>query len=258
MYLPKELFLVRHGEILTRKEREILKAIRHGELNPGISLSQGIPAEKGLTPFGVEQVALVAAWLRKSCPSMFAKANDSTKYQFWVGPYDPTNARCHKTNAHLGVHPDLWKVSPLLKDREWGGDGRLIVRDALRQQQKDSVDPFNWRPSGCGTSTADLVAKAREFLESLRRPRPLEAAVVSCHGEVIIAFQAAIRNLRPEEFNIQLRDLQFEMPAAVIAHFLRSEIEAGESNTDNYSRDRLICPWDRGYSRDNGKWLYYE
>ena len=256
MKLPRDLFLIRHGEIVDPAGREAMSRVQRGETVPGLKLAHGIPPDRGLTKFGQEQVLKISSWLKAVSPQTFEFAENADQHQFWVCEYHPENSRCHETNKFLGVDENLWKESPLLKDRDWGTLGYSMVRDDLRKMHKEYPEPYYWKPSGDGTSMKVLVEQVTEFLESLRREDPLESVFISCHGEVLIAFTVVIRKLSPDDFKLLLRNKQFDMPAGVVAHFSRRQ-DDNPLDSEEYHKDRLVCPWNEQFSRATGRWETY-
>ena len=75
----------------------------------------------------------------------------------------------------------------------------------------------------------------------------------TCHGEVLIAIVAAIRNLDANQFADLLRVGEFDMVDGVICHISRFD-PVRTAIANKFRWERLVCPWDASKSRDEGKW----
>lgn len=242
----RSIYLIRHGAFISDEDRAKLAQVKLGKQVPELQLSLGVPPDRGLTAEGRRQVMAIESWLEGE----LGKLTRANGIDFWRCEYDPTNTRTH-TTANFLADDGAWRQSDLLHDRRWGTLGTKITRGMLQGLQRDSDDPFNWRPPGGGESVRDVAMRAEEFLKCLNIHSPRGIVIISAHGEVILGFRVVLESIDRDSFNRACRSRAFDAPDGIVMQYT----DGLYANAGTASRCvRRVCPWHPLAAGFDGKW----
>ncbi len=235
MGMPKNLFLVRHGQSegnFVRKQFEKTNDESFfSEIFLGLHESQ-----YELTELGVQQAQRAGEWFLKN------------NFTFFDRMLVSNNVRAMQTAAHLNFKNPSWMMDFNLRERD-GGLFNVITpskRDLQYADQQRFYDtqPFLFRPPQ-GESIADLCQRIKIVLDTMARECDGKNVVITCHGHVMSAFRIILERMTLQESNDFLlhKNGLGHIPNCSIIHYTREnpfEIKNGLANHFNWVR--MISP----------------
>ncbi|WP_104104780.1 histidine phosphatase family protein [Arthrobacter sp. 08Y14] len=188
MVMPRNLFLVRHGQ----SEANIMqKASKAGDPSLYTEETMTVPDRSWrLTELGVQQAKVAGAWI----------AEQNIKFDRAVVS---TYTRARETAAMLGLEV-RWEESRVIRERSWGEIGSMSKQDFARKYSQNAQyrdnDPLYWAPPA-GESIANVAEnRVRNILSTLHRENPRENVLMVTHGEFMWATRLVLERWSDEEF----------------------------------------------------------
>lgn len=188
MVMPRNLFLVRHGQ----SEANVMqKASRAGDQSLYTEETMTVPDRSWrLTELGVQQAKVAGAWIGQQNIT-FDRAVVSTF------------TRARETAAMLGLDV-RWEESRVIRERSWGEIGSMSKQDFARKYSQNASyrdsDPLYWAPPA-GESIANVAEnRVRNILSTLHRENPRENVLMVTHGEFMWATRLVLERWSDEEF----------------------------------------------------------
>lgn len=188
MVMPRNLFLVRHGQ----SEANVMqKASRAGDQSMYTEETMTVPDRSWrLTELGVQQAKVAGAWIAQQNID-FNRAVVSTF------------TRARETAAMLGLDV-RWEESRVIRERSWGEIGSMSKQDFARKYSQNASyrdsDPLYWAPPA-GESIANVAEnRVRNILSTLHRENPRENVLMVTHGEFMWATRLVLERWSDEEF----------------------------------------------------------
>lgn len=233
MTMPKNLYLLRHGE----SEGNIaFRAMRKGDKQ--YMENEHFAAQHSsrwrLTDDGREQARMAGAWLR-------ANVKDLTRF------FSSEYARAIETAGvadliHSTDPPEMWRISPYLRERNWGHLDRLKEEDRQDLYAQNLLDmdttPYYWKPPN-GEALCEVSARLRLFMDTLHRAYSEHNVIAVCHGEVIDSFRIELERMTEHDFMVVKKDLSQKVYNCSIIHYTRIDPETNEEQT-YYTHKRII------------------
>jgi broad specificity phosphatase PhoE len=244
MAMPKNLFLVRHGQSegnLVRKQFE-----ETGEESFFSDEFLGLhESQYELTDLGVQQAQAAGLWLYENKWTVFDRLLVSN------------NVRAMQTGAYLGLPDAKWLIDFNLRERDGGlfNVMKPTRRDAKYQEQQKFYDtqPFLFRPPQ-GESIADVCQRIKIVLDTLARECDGKNVLITCHGHVMRAFRIILERMSLQKANEYLTTAADwgRVPNCSIIHYTRENPSAISSSLSNYFNwVRLIRPAGGGKREDD-------
>src|SRR3989344_5433801 len=222
MGMPKNLFLVRHGQSegnLVRKQFEKTNEESFFS-NEFLELHE---SQYRLTELGIEQAKKAGQWFLEKNFTVFDRTLVSN------------NVRAMQTAAYLNLNNANWMIDFNLRER----DGGLF--DAITPSKRDSdypdqqkfynTQPFLFRPPQ-GESVADVCQRIKIVLETLARECDGKNVIIVCHGHVMRSFRIILERLSLQKTNVFLMTKEDwgRVPNCSIIHYTRE-------NPSNYKQE---------------------
>lgn len=220
MGLPRNLFLIRHGEsvgnvaMAAAKKKDYSFFTEEYKSRPGRSWE--------LSETGVKQAQAMGVWLRENVAMA-----DTTRLRNYVSPL----VRTKRTAAHLnlvqGGEEATWWYNRSIRERDWGEIELMPTyeyREAFEINAiKEKLDPLYWRPPG-GESIADLACgRVREFFDTLHRECDGWDVFAVSHGEYMRALLLAITRSDDETYAEWEHDDNMKIKNCETFHFTRED-----------------------------------
>lgn len=215
MGMPKNLFLVRHGQSegnLTRKQFE-----ESGDESCFLGdFAKMHESQYALTDLGVQQAQAAGQWF---------KDNDFVSFDRMLVS---NNVRALETAAHLGIAKAGWFAPDFnLRERDYGLFSTLtpsqIESDYSAQKKFSETQPFLFRfPQG--ESIADLCTRVKIVLDTLARECDGQDVLIVCHGEVIRAMKIVLERFSLSKCNeyLSTKEEWGRVPNCSITHYTRA------------------------------------
>ena len=188
MVMPRNLFLVRHGQ----SEANVMqKASKAGDQSLYTEETMTVPDRSWrLTELGVQQAKVAGAWIAQQ---------DVTFDRAVVSTF----TRARETAAMLGLDV-RWEESRVIRERSWGEIGSMSKQDFARKYSQNASyrdsDPLYWAPPA-GESIANVAEnRVRNILSTLHRENPRENVLMVTHGEFMWATRLVLERWSDEEF----------------------------------------------------------
>lgn len=188
MVMPRNLFLVRHGQ----SEANVMqKASKAGDQSLYTEETMTVPDRSWrLTELGVQQAKVAGAWIAQQNID-FDRAVVSTF------------TRARETAAMLGLDV-RWEESRVIRERSWGEIGSMSKQDFARKYSQNASyrdsDPLYWAPPA-GESIANVAEnRVRNILSTLHRENPHDNVLMVTHGEFMWATRLVLERWSDEEF----------------------------------------------------------
>ena len=188
MVMPRNLFLVRHGQ----SEANVMqKASKAGDQSLYTEETMTVPDRSWrLTELGVQQAKVAGAWIAEQGVG-FDRAIVSTY------------TRTRETAANLGLDV-RWEENRVIRERSWGEIGSLPKQEFARQYAQNKAyrdsDPLYWAPPA-GESIANVAEnRVRNILSTLHRENARENVLMVTHGEFMWATRLVLERWSDEEF----------------------------------------------------------
>ena len=188
MVMPRNLFLVRHGQ----SEANVMqRAAKAGDPSLYTEETMTVPDRSWrLTDLGVQQAKVAGAWIA---------AQNIQFDRAMVSVY----TRTRETAAHLGLDV-RWEENRVIRERSWGEIGSMSKQDFARKYAQNAAyrasDPLYWAPPA-GESIANVAEnRVRNILSTLHRENPRENVLMVTHGEFMWATRLVLERWSDEEF----------------------------------------------------------
>ncbi len=235
MAMPKNLFLVRHGQSegnLVRKQFENTK-------DESLYSSEFLDLHESqyeLTELGVSQAKKAGEW--------FVKNNFTAFYRMLVS----NNVRAMQTAAHLNLPNALWMMDYNLRERDGGLFNAITPSERdLRyhdEQKFNDSQPFLFRPPQ-GESLADVCMRDKIVLDTLARECDGKNVVIVNHGHVMRTFKIVLERFSLKMANDYLStgDEWGRVPNCSIIQFTRENpFDSSQGLSDSFGWVRMIRP----------------
>jgi broad specificity phosphatase PhoE len=242
MTLPKNLFLVRHGE----SEGNIATGAskRGDDRHYTEEFLRRHSSEWRLTGLGLRQAESAGAWLRENVS----------------GGYVSNYIRALETAANLDLEGILWRRDQFLHERSWGDMDVMTHAERQRRYAESlnarDVNPFYWIPPN-GEAIAELVLRMRAPLETIHREcGDLDNVVIVAHGEVMWALRVALERITPERYlELDRSKSPFDRihNCQIIQYTRGNPHDAGAGLTSAPMWMRSVCPSDLTKSSNTWK-----
>jgi len=244
MGMPKNLFLVRHGQSegnLVRKQFEA-----SGDESFFSDEFLGLhESQYALTDLGVSQAKKAGQWFLDKGFSVF--------YRMFVS----NNVRAMQTAAHLNINDAKWMIDFNLRERDGGLFNSIVPSkrdtDYSDQQKFYNTQPFLYRPPQ-GESIAGVCQRIKIVLDTLARECDGKEVIIVCHGHVMRTFRIALERMslqRTNEF-LTTKEEWGRVPNCSIIHYTRKNpFEEGHELLDYFGWIRMVRPAGGGNSEDN-------
>lgn len=237
LMMPKNLFLVRHGQSegnLVRKKFEDTGDISHFS-DEFLNLHE---SQYNLTELGISQAQMAGVWL---------KANGITSFDRLIVS---NNVRAMQTAAHLEIENANWMIDYNARERD-GGLFNIMTpneRDThypYEQKFHDS-QPFLYRPPQ-GESIADTCQRVKIILDTLARECDGQNVIIVCHGHTIRCFKIVLERLSLSQNNSYLGETweneANRVPNCSIMHYTRQNPnDLNEELRKRFDWARMIRP----------------
>ncbi|HPT29872.1 MAG TPA: histidine phosphatase family protein [bacterium] len=232
--MPKNLFLVRHGQSegnLVRKkyEKDNDESFFSDEFL-GLHESQ-----YALTLLGVEQARKAGNW--------FSQENFLNFDRMLVS----NNVRAMQTAAYLNLPDSKWMIDYNLRER----DGGLfnVIKPSKRdskyadQQKFYNTQPFLFRPPQ-GESLADVCQRIKVVLVTLARECDGKNVIIVCHGHVMRVFRIILERMPLQKANefLTTGENWARVPNCSIIHYTRENPNTQQGLSDYFNWVRMIRP----------------
>lgn len=188
MVMPRNLFLVRHGQ----SEANVMqRAAKAGDPSLYTEETMTVPDRSWrLTDLGVQQAKVAGAWIAEQ-NIHFDRA--------MVSVY----TRTRETAAHLGLDV-RWEENRVIRERSWGEIGSMSKQDFARKYSQNAAyrdsDPLYWAPPA-GESIANVAEnRVRNILSTLHRENARDNVLLVTHGEFMWATRLVLERWSDEEF----------------------------------------------------------
>lgn len=213
MAMPKNLFLVRHGQSegnLVRHQFETTKDESFfSDEFMGLHESQ-----YSLTELGISQAEKAGTFLRDNRFTSFDRMLVSN------------NVRAMQTVGHLDIKAANWMIDFNLRERDGGLFNAITPskRDSHYVDQKKfyNTQPFLYRPPQ-GESMADVCQRIKIVLDTLARECDGKDVIIVCHGHVMRGFRIMLERLSLQKSNELLTSQEewARIPNCSILHYTR-------------------------------------
>lgn len=192
MSLPKNLFIVRHGESVGNLAKRKSENGDHSLLQ---RLRGTHTAHWPLTQRGKNQAESAGVFLNR-----FAENERLHFDRVYVSSY----VRAMQTAGLLDLRNANWAVDPRIVERNWGTFDRYTDEERREKFSEvlhmREVEPFFWAPPE-GETFNSLIIRLRDFISSLGRGSvDAENVAVVCHGEVMKAFRIIFTEMTIREY----------------------------------------------------------
>ncbi len=244
MGMPKNLFLVRHGQsegnLVVKKFEETGDEQFFNDEFLGLHESQ-----YALTDLGIEQAQKAGLWFKENKIIYFDRMLVSN------------NVRAMQTAAHLNLPNPMWMMDFNLRERDGGLFNEITPSkrdiDYADQKRFYKKQPFFFRPPQ-GESIADLCHRIKVVIDTLARECDGKDVVIVCHGHVMRAFRIILERLSLKDTNDLLISLDpsKRVPNCSIIHYTRENpFENTQILSDRLDWVRMIRPGGGGDPEDD-------
>jgi len=241
--MPKNLFLVRHGQSegnLVRKQFE-----KTG--NESFFTDEFLDLHESqykLTRQGITQAKTAGKWFKENNFIDFDRMLVSN------------NVRAMQTAAYLNLPNANWMIDFNIRERD-GGLFNVIppsVRDLnYRDQQKFYKEqPFYFRPPQ-GESIADVCERVKIVLDTLARECDGKNVIATCHGHTMRVFRIILERMSLHKINdfLTTEEEWGRVPNCSIIHYTRENPEGNKKGlSDRFDWVRMIRPSGGGELED--------
>jgi broad specificity phosphatase PhoE len=189
MILPKELFLIRHGESLANCARREAEQASVHEI-----CFDGTESEVPLSKLGKIQVERLGQW--------FANL-ESNQTIIKSSPYQRTKQTADGIISTIDESIVQLVFDERLRERELGIFDRLTKVGARAKypeecEKRERIGKFHYRPIN-GESWADVVTRVKHFLADFAEPIENQRVIIVTHEVVIHLFRYLLENLAEAE-----------------------------------------------------------
>jgi broad specificity phosphatase PhoE len=244
MAMPKNLYLVRHGQsegnLVRKKFEETNDEMFFSDEFLGLHESQ-----YKLTELGIEQAKKAGLWFLENNKNSFDRMLVSN------------NVRAMQTAAYLSLPEANWMIDFNLRERD-GGLFNVITpskRDLVYSDQQKfyNTQPFLFRPPQ-GESLADVCQRIKIVIDTLGRECDGKNVVIVCHGHVMRAFRIILERMSLKKTNEYLitKEEWGRVPNCSIIHYTRENPNDNGQQLSNYFEwVRVIRPAGGGKLEDD-------
>jgi 2,3-bisphosphoglycerate-dependent phosphoglycerate mutase len=189
MILPKELFLIRHGESLANCARREAEQANEHEI-----CFDGIESEVPLSKLGKIQVERLGQWFTNL---------ESDQTIIKSSPYQRTKQTAEGIISTIDESIVKLVFDERLRERELGIFNRLTKAGARVKypeecEKRELLGKFQYRPTN-GESWADVASRVRRFLSDFAETIENQRVVIVTHEVVIHLFRYILENLSEAE-----------------------------------------------------------
>lgn len=242
--MPKNLFLVRHGQSegnLVRKQFE-----ESGNESFFSDEFLGLhESQYSLTELGVNQAKKAGEWFRENNFSVFDRMLVSN------------NVRAMQTAAHLNITHASWMIDFNLRERDGGLFNTIPPskkdNDYNDHQKFYNTQAFLFRPPQ-GESIADVCERIKIVLDTLARECDGKDVIIVCHGHVMRAFRIILERMSLQKTNAFLlgKETRDRVPNCSIIHYTRTNPFSKDSSlSSRFDWVRMIRPAGGGQMEDD-------
>ncbi len=242
--MPKNLFLVRHGQSegnFVRKQFE--------ETNNSCFFSAEFlelhESQYKLTELGIEQAKKAGEW--------FLNKNFLIYDRMIVS----NNVRALETAAYLNLPNPNWMIDFNLRERDGGLFNQITPEkrdlEYPDQQKFCNTQPFLFRPPQ-GESIADVCQRIKIVLDTLARECDGKNVIIVCHGHVMRTLRIILERMSLQKTNEYLLspDDWGRVPNCSIIHYTRENpIDNKLGLSDRFDWVRTIRPAGGGEYEDD-------
>lgn len=247
MVMPRNLFLVRHGQ----SEANVMqKASKAGDQSLYTEETMTVPDRSWrLTALGVEQAKAAGAWIAAQNVD-FDRAIVSTY------------TRTRETAANLGLDVP-WEENRVIRERSWGEIGSMSKQDFRKRYARNAEyrdnDPLYWAPPA-GESIANVAEnRVRNILSTLHRENPRENVLMVSHGEFMWATRLVLERWSDEEFMDRDEDKSQTMHNCTVLQYAAVSPSTGEvSEKLNWVRRCWPVQVDGEWTMNVGEWEKFD
>jgi len=242
--MPKNLFLVRHGQSEGNFVRKRVKDTGDESYfsDEFMALHE---SQYQLTKLGIEQAKKAGEWLRKNKFIMFERMLVSN------------NIRAMQTAAYLEIDNASWMMDFNLRERDGGLFGTIKPSERnlsyTDQQKFHDEQPFLFRPPQ-GESISDLCQRIKIVLDTLARECGGKDVIIVCHGHVMRAFRIILERMSLQKSNELMRATEewSQTPNCSIIHYTRENpFNNKQELSDRFDWVRMIRPAGGGNLEDD-------
>lgn len=241
MVMPRNLFLVRHGQ----SEANVMqKASKSGDQSLYTEETMTVPDRSWrLTELGVQQARVAGEWIADQGYA-FDRAI--------VSPY----VRTRETAGTLGL--DLrWEENRAVRERSWGEIGSMSKKDFREKYPVNAryrdMDPLYWAPPA-GESIEDVAEnRVRNILSTLHRENAGDNVIMVTHGEFMWATRLVLERWSDEEFMSRDDDKSQTIHNCTVLHY--ASVDAPRLNRVRRCWPVLV---DGQWTMHTGEWEPFE
>lgn len=243
MAMPKNLFLVRHGQsegnLVRKKFEESGDESFFSDEFLGLHESQ-----YALTDLGVEQAKKAGQWFRDKNFVTFDRMLVSN------------NVRAMQTAAYLNIDSVNWMVDFNLRERD-GGLFNVLTPSARDTQYADqrkfyNTQPFLFRPPQ-GESVADVCQRVKIVLDTISRECDGKNVIIVCHGHVMRTFRIILERMslhKTNEFLLGKEGWSIVPNCSIIQYTRENPFDSKQGLSDALGWVRVIRPAGGGKMED--------
>lgn len=242
--MPKNLFLVRHGQSEGNKVRKDFEKTN----NESVFSTEFLGLHESqyeLTPLGVKQAKKAGEWFKKNKFITFDRMLVSN------------NVRAMQTAGYLNLPDALWMEEYNLRERDGGFFNGITPMERDRnysdQQKFYNTQPFLFRPPQ-GESIADVCQRIKIVLDTLARECDGKNVIIVCHGHVIRAFRIILERMSLGQTNDYLttKEEWGRVPNCAIIHYTRENpVDFQQGLFTSFNFVRIIRPAGGGELEDS-------
>ncbi len=243
MAMPKNLFLVRHGQ----SEGNLVRRQFETTNNESFFSDEFLDLHESqykLTELGVTQAKKAGQYLKDNHFVAFDRMLVSN------------NVRAMQTAAHLDIKNALWMIDFNTRERDAGLFNTMAPskRDAqyADQQKFYNTQPFLYRPPQ-GESMADVCERIKIVLGTLARECDGKNVIIVCHGHVMRGFRIMLERMSLQKSNELLlsQEAWARIPNCSILHYTRENPnDKGAELSNRLDWVRMIRPAGNGNLED--------
>lgn len=227
MVMPRNLFLVRHGQ----SEANVMqRASKAGDPSLYTEETMTVPDRSWrLTELGVQQARVAGAWIA---------GLDITFDRAVVSTY----TRTRETAAHLGLDV-RWEENRVIRERSWGEIGSMSKQDFARKYSQNAAyrdyDPLYWAPPA-GESIANVAEnRVRNILSTLHRENARGNVLMVTHGEFMWATRLVLERWSDEEFLDRDADKEQIIHNCTVLQYTADDPHSADPAGSGTPRDKL-------------------
>jgi broad specificity phosphatase PhoE len=230
MVMPRNLFLVRHGQ----SEANVMqRASKAGDPSLYTEETTTVPDRSWrLTELGVQQAKVAGEWIA-GLGIGFDRALVSTY------------TRARETAAHLALDV-RWEENRVIRERSWGEIGSMSKQDFARKYSQNAAyrdnDPLYWAPPA-GESIANVAEnRVRNILSTLHRENARDNVLMVTHGEFMWATRLVLERWSDEEFLDRDADREQMIHNCTVLQYSSTDPDSRNNVRDKLSWVRRCWP----------------